>query len=44
MCGYTIGRDGDTLNVYYGAADTWIGLTTGSIREILDWLERHNCP
>jgi len=41
-CGYTIGKDGDTLHLYYGAADTCIALTTGSIREILDWLERHN--
>jgi len=43
-CGYTIGKDRDTLNLYYGAADTCIGLTTGSIREILNWLERHDCP
>jgi predicted GH43/DUF377 family glycosyl hydrolase len=38
-CGYTIGPDGDTLNLYYGAADTCIALATGSIREILQWLE-----
>jgi predicted GH43/DUF377 family glycosyl hydrolase len=42
-CGYTIANDGDTLNLYYGAADTCIALATGSIREILNWLERHNC-
>src|SRR4030043_1457128 len=36
-CGYTIGDDGDTLNVYYGAADTCIGLATGRISEILNW-------
>jgi predicted GH43/DUF377 family glycosyl hydrolase len=41
-CGYTVANDGDTLNIYYGAADSCIALTTGSIREILDWLERHN--
>ncbi len=40
-CGYTIGRDGDTLNLYYGAADTCIALATGSIREILRWLDAH---
>jgi predicted GH43/DUF377 family glycosyl hydrolase len=40
-CGYTIGKDGDTLNLYYGAADTCIALATGSIREILAWLDRH---
>jgi predicted GH43/DUF377 family glycosyl hydrolase len=40
-CGYTIGSDGDTLNLYYGAADTSIALATGSIRAILDWLDHH---
>ena len=40
-CGYTIGRDGDTLNLYYGAADTSIALATGSIRGILHWLDSH---
>jgi predicted GH43/DUF377 family glycosyl hydrolase len=40
-CGYTIGDDGDTLNLYYGAADTSIGLATGSIRELLQWLSEH---
>jgi len=40
-CGYTIGSDGDTLNLYYGAADTCIGLATGSIRSILKWLDVH---
>jgi predicted GH43/DUF377 family glycosyl hydrolase len=40
-CGTTVGRDGDTLNMYYGAADTSVALATGSIREILGWLDRH---
>lgn len=40
-CGYTVDADGDTLNLYYGAADTSIALATGSIRELLDWLDRH---
>lgn len=40
-CGYTIGDDGDALNLYYGAADTSLALATGSIREILAWLDRH---
>ncbi len=39
-CGYTIGSDGDTINIYYGAADTCIALATGSIREMLEWLEK----
>ncbi len=38
-CGFTIDDDGDTLNLYYGAADTSIGLATGSIKEILTWLK-----
>jgi predicted GH43/DUF377 family glycosyl hydrolase len=40
-CGYTVGADGDTLRIYYGAADTCVGLATGSIRQILAWLEKH---
>jgi len=39
-CGYTIGADGDTINLYYGAADTSIALATGSIKEMLEWLEK----
>jgi predicted GH43/DUF377 family glycosyl hydrolase len=38
-CGYTIGQDGDLINLYYGAADTSIALATGSIKEILTWLD-----
>ena len=41
-CGYTIGPDGDTIRVYYGAADSSIALATGSIRTMLEWLDRHN--
>lgn len=40
-CGYTIGPDRDTINIYYGAADTSLALMSGSIREILEWLEQH---
>ncbi|MDW8325374.1 MAG: hypothetical protein RMK99_02305 [Anaerolineales bacterium] len=40
-CGYTIAPDGDTLRLYYGAADTCIALATGSLRELLDWLKQH---
>jgi predicted GH43/DUF377 family glycosyl hydrolase len=40
-CGYTVGPDGDTLNLYYGAADTSIALASGSIRAMLAWLEVH---
>jgi predicted GH43/DUF377 family glycosyl hydrolase len=38
-CGYTIGADGDTINLYYGAADSSIALAHGSIRCLLIWLD-----
>lgn len=41
-CGYTIGEDGDTVNIYYGAADTSIALATGSIKEMLQWLDQNS--
>jgi predicted GH43/DUF377 family glycosyl hydrolase len=40
-CGYTLDPDGDTLNLYYGAADTSIALATGSVKQMLDWLDQH---
>lgn len=40
-CGCTLGADGDTLFMYYGAADTSIALATGSIARLLRWLDEH---
>jgi predicted GH43/DUF377 family glycosyl hydrolase len=40
-CGYTLGPDGDAINLYYGAADTCIAMATGSIKQILGWLDRN---
>ena len=40
-CGYTIASDGDTIRIYYGAADSSIGLATGSVRALLQWLDEH---
>ncbi|MFQ5889649.1 MAG: glycosidase [Gemmatimonadota bacterium] len=40
-CGYTLSPDGDTLNLYYGGADTCIALATASIEDLLEWLDRH---
>jgi predicted GH43/DUF377 family glycosyl hydrolase len=37
-CGYTLGPDGDTLRIYYGAADTCIAMATSSVRSLLQWL------
>src|SRR5258705_273362 len=38
-CGYTLASDGDTINLYYGAADSSIALAYGSIRSLLAWLD-----
>jgi predicted GH43/DUF377 family glycosyl hydrolase len=37
-CGYTLAPDGDTIELYYSAADTSIALATGSVQNMLDWL------
>jgi len=39
-CGVTLAPDGDTLHLYYGAADSRIALATGSLRALLEWLEQ----
>lgn len=39
-CGITILSDNDTIRLYYGAADTSIGVAIGSIRNLLDWLRK----
>jgi predicted GH43/DUF377 family glycosyl hydrolase len=39
-CGYTIGPDGDTLNLYYGAADSCMAVARASLGELLDWLDQ----
>ena len=41
-CGYTLAPDGDTLRVYYGAADMSIALATGSLSAMLEWLGQHS--
>jgi len=41
-CGQTIGADGDTINLYYGAADSCVALATGSIRSLLSWLDSNS--
>jgi predicted GH43/DUF377 family glycosyl hydrolase len=40
-CGYTLAADGDTLRLYYGAADTSIAMATASVKELLEWLDKH---
>ena len=41
-CGWQPLDDGDTIRIYYGAADTSICLATASISELLGWLVRHS--
>jgi predicted GH43/DUF377 family glycosyl hydrolase len=33
--------DGDTLNIYYGAADCSIALARASVSILLNWLDAH---
>lgn len=40
--GAILGADGDTLHVYYGAADTSVCLATASVRELLAFLREHS--
>lgn len=40
-CGLTIDPDGDTIHLYYGAADTCIALAQGSLRRLLSWIEQN---
>jgi len=40
-CGYTLAPDGDTIRLYYGAADTSIALATGSVNAMLKWLDQN---
>jgi predicted GH43/DUF377 family glycosyl hydrolase len=40
-CGITLADDGDTLHLYYGAADTSMALATGSVKALLRWLDEH---
>jgi predicted GH43/DUF377 family glycosyl hydrolase len=38
-CGFTMDPDGDTINIYYGAADCAIALARASVRSLLSWLD-----
>jgi predicted GH43/DUF377 family glycosyl hydrolase len=43
-CGLTLGPDGDTIHLYYGAADTHVALADGSVGMLLNWLDRFGRP
>lgn len=40
-CGVVVEPGTDLLRIYYGAADTCIGLATARLGELLDWLKEH---
>ena len=41
-CGWLLLDDGDTLRIYYGAADTSVCVATASLGELLRWLAGHS--
>lgn len=41
-CGQTIAADGDTIRLYYGAADSCMAMATGSISACLSWLDTNS--
>jgi predicted GH43/DUF377 family glycosyl hydrolase len=43
-CGVVLQPDGDEIYLYYGAADSCIGLATGSLQAMLDWLDVNGKP
>lgn len=40
-CGFTIDEDGDGVNLYYGAADSSVGLLQGTLSGMLKWLDKN---
>jgi predicted GH43/DUF377 family glycosyl hydrolase len=43
-CGWILRDDGDTLHLYYGAADTVVCVAEASLATLLNHLEEHPCP
>ena len=43
-CGHVVQPDGDTLRLYYGAADHYIAMGTTKISALLNWLDTHGRP
>ena len=41
-CGQTLAADGDTIHLYYGAADSCVAMATGSVRALLSWLDANS--
>lgn len=40
-CGLVLDPDGDGFKLYYGGADMYVCLATGSISDLLTWLQTH---
>ena len=40
-CGWVLRDDGDTIHLYYGAADSTVCVAEGSLAELLDHVSRH---
>ena len=40
-CGYTLAPDGDTIRLYYGAADTSVAMAFGYVDEIVDFVKKN---
>ena len=40
-CGWILEEDGDTVRMYYGAADSTVCVATASVRELLEHLSNH---
>jgi predicted GH43/DUF377 family glycosyl hydrolase len=43
-CGWVLRDDGDTLHLYYGAADSVVCVAEASLTALLEHLERHSGP
>jgi predicted GH43/DUF377 family glycosyl hydrolase len=41
-CGWILLEDGDTLRIYYGAADTSVCVATASLSALVAWLSSHS--
>ena len=43
-CGFVRDESGDTVRIYYGAADTCIAVATAKVSELVDWLQAEPNP
>lgn len=43
-CGWVLDPDGDTLRMYYGAADSCVAVATASLSDLLRHLAEHSTP